>query len=72
MKIGAQFYTIRDKTKTPEGIRASFAKMKEIGYDVVQMSAIGPIAPEELRDISLEYSLPITCTHTDPDRKSVV
>ena len=68
MKIGAQFYTIRDKTKTPEGIRASFAKMKEIGYDVVQMSAIGPIAPEELRDISLEYSLPITCTHTDPAR----
>ena len=68
MKIGAQFYTIRDKTRTPEGIRASFAKMKEIGYDVVQMSAIGPIAPEELRDISLEYSLPITCTHTNPDR----
>ncbi len=68
MKLGAQFYTIRDKTKTPEGIRQSFAKMKEIGYEVVQMSAIGPIAPEMLRDISAEFSLPITCTHTSPAR----
>ena len=30
MKLGAQFYTIRDKAKTPEGIRESMLKMKEI------------------------------------------
>lgn len=66
MKLGAQFYSINDKTKTPEGIYQSFQAMKDIGYSVVQMSAIGPIEPERLRDISLEFSLPITCTHTNP------
>ena len=66
MKLGAQFYSIRDKVKTPEGIRASFKAMKDIGYTIAQMSAIGEIAPEELRDISLEYDMPITCTHINP------
>ena len=68
MKLGAQFYSIRDLTQTPADLKSTFGKIKDIGYEVVQMSAIGPIAPEELRDISLEYSLPITCTHTAPDR----
>ena len=66
MKLGAQFYSIRDMTKTPEGIRTSFKAMKDIGYTIAQMSAIGEIAPEELRDISLEFDMPITCTHTNP------
>ena len=66
MKLGAQFYSIRDKNQTPEGIYESFKTMKEIGYSITQMSAIGPIEPERLRDISLEFSLPITCTHTNP------
>lgn len=66
MKLGAQFYSIRDKAKTPEGIRNSFKAMKDIGYEITQMSGIGEIAPEELRDISLEYNLPITCTHINP------
>ena len=64
MKLGAQFFSLRDMTKTPEGIRASFAEMKKIGYDIAQMSAIGPIAAEELRDISEEFAMPITCTHS--------
>ena len=68
MKLGAQFYTIRDKAKTPEGIRESMLKMKEIGYTVAQMSGIGPIAAELLRDYSEEAGLPITCTHSSFDR----
>lgn len=68
MKLGAQFYTIRDKAKTPEGIRESMLKMKEIGYTVAQMSGIGPIAAELLRDYSEEAGLPITCTHSSYDR----
>ncbi len=67
MKLGAQFYSIRDNTKTPEGIKRSFEAMKNVGYEIAQMSAIGPIAPELLRDYSVEYSLPITCTHMNPE-----
>ena len=68
MKLGAQFYSLRDHTQTPEGIKETFAEMKKIGYSIAQMSAIGPIKAEQLRDISLEYAMPITCTHSPYDR----
>ncbi len=68
MKLGAQFYSIRDNTKTPEDLKKSFEAMKNIGYEVVQMSAICPIDPYLLKSYSEEYSLPITCTHSAPDR----
>ena len=68
MKLGAQFYSIRDNTTTPEDLKKAFAAIKEIGYDVVQMSAICQIEPELLRSYSEEYGLPITCTHSPYDR----
>ena len=67
MKLGAQFYSIHDKTTTPEGVYESFKAMKNIGYEIAQMSAICPIEAERLRDFSDEFSLPITCTHINPD-----
>ena len=68
MKLGAQFFTLREKNKTPEGLYQSFAEMKKIGYQVVQMSAICPIEPERLKAFSDEFELPITCTHSPYDR----
>ncbi len=68
MKLGAQFYTLREKNKTPEGLRNSFKIMKEIGYTVAQMSAICPIEAERLMSFSQEFDLPITCTHSAYDR----
>ena len=64
MKLGAQFFSIRDNTTTPEDLYKSFAKIKDIGYDVVQMSAICKIEPERLKSYSEEFALPITCTHS--------
>ena len=68
MKLGAQFYSIRDNTTTPEDLYKAFKAIKEIGYEVVQMSAICKIDPELLRFYSEEFSLPITCTHSPFDR----
>ena len=68
MKLGAQFYSIRDNTTTPEDLRKTFSAIKDMGYSVVQMSAICEIAPELLKSYSEEYSLPITCTHSPYDR----
>lgn len=68
MKLGAQFYSLRERNKTPEGLRNSFKAMKEIGYEVAQMSAICQIEPERLKAISDEFELPITCTHSPFDR----
>ena len=68
MKLGAQFYSIRDNTTTPEDLRRSFKAMRDIGYDIVQMSAICPIEPELLKSYSDEFALPIVCTHSSFDR----
>lgn len=68
MKLGAQFYSIRDNTTTPEDLRNTFKAIKEIGYEISQMSAICAIDPELLRSYSEEFALPITCTHSPFDR----
>ena len=68
MQIGAQLFSLRDQCRTPGEIREAFRRCREMGYQVVQASAIGPIDPYELRDISQEFSLPVTVTHTAPDR----
>ncbi len=68
MKLGAQFYTLREKNKTPEGLYNSFKEVKRIGYQVVQMSAICQIEAERLKSFSDEFDLPITCTHSAFDR----
>ena len=68
MKLGAQFYSIRDNTTTPDDLYQAFKKIKDIGYEIVQMSAICPISPELLKSYSEELSLPITCTHSSYDR----
>ncbi|MBE6537538.1 MAG: sugar phosphate isomerase/epimerase [Ruminococcaceae bacterium] len=68
MKLGAQFFTLRERNKTPEGLYESFKRVKEIGYQVVQMSAICQIEAERLKSFSEEFDLPITCTHSAFDR----
>lgn len=68
MKIGAQLFSVRDQAKTPEDIRKAFEKCRDMGYEVVHSSGLGPIDPYELRDISQEFGLPITITHTSPKR----
>lgn len=68
MKLGAQFYSIRDNTTTPEDLYKAFKAIKEIGYEIVQMSAICSIEPELLKSYSDEFNLPITCTHSPFDR----
>ena len=67
MKLGAQLYSVRDHLKTPEDLRALFLKMKEIGYQNVQLSG-RPIDDAELfRSVSEESGLDIVLTHTAPE-----
>lgn len=68
MKLGAQFFSLREKCKTPEDLYRSFAEMKKIGYQVAQMSAICNIEAERLKSFVDEFNLPITCTHSPMDR----
>ena len=63
-QIAAQLYTLRDFTKTPADIASTMKKVKEIGYDAVQCSALGPIEATELKKIVDGEGLTICATHT--------
>ena len=64
MKIGVQTYTIRDFLKTPAEIDASFKRIKEIGFDMVQLSGLGPIETGELDGILKKYGIQAVGTHS--------
>ena len=68
MKLGAQLFSLRDHLTNAEDMRALFSKVKEIGYQNVQLSGHKVHDAELIREISMESGLPIVITHTAPDR----
>jgi sugar phosphate isomerase/epimerase len=68
MKTGAQLYTIRKFTQTEKDIERSMKRVADMGYKTVQLSAMGPIAPQRMREICDENGLDIVLTHTDAIR----
>ena len=66
--IAAQLYTLRNYLKTPEDIAETLKKVKEIGYDAVQVSGMGPIEPSSLKEICDKEGLTICATHISFDR----
>jgi sugar phosphate isomerase/epimerase len=66
--IAAQLYTLRAFTKTPANIAQTLKKVKQIGYDAVQASALGPINPRELARILQGEGLVCCATHTSFER----
>lgn len=67
-QLAAQMYTLRDFTKTPADIAKTLSRVKKMGFDAVQLSALGPIAPEELAKILKNEGLTCCATHTNPER----
>ena len=61
--IAAQLYTLREFTKTPADIAKTLARVKKIGYDAVQASALGPIDAKELAKILSDNGLTCVATH---------
>ncbi|WP_054940483.1 sugar phosphate isomerase/epimerase family protein [Paenibacillus ihuae] len=66
--IAAQMYTLREFTQTPEGLREAFQKLKVIGYQAVQISGIGKIDPQLVKQYADESELVICATHVSWDR----
>jgi sugar phosphate isomerase/epimerase len=67
-QIAAQLYTLRDFTKTPADIAKTFKRVKQIGYEAVQCSALGPIDASELAKILQGEGLACCATHVSLDR----
>ena len=62
-QIAAQLFTIRDHIKTRDDFAASMQKISAIGYQAVQLSALGPIADADVKRICDDNGLTICNTH---------
>lgn len=62
-KIGAQLFTVRDMCRDAVGFDSTLLRLSNIGYKLIQVSGIGPVSAEEVRDISAKYNMKIICTH---------
>ena len=68
MKLGAQLYTVRNFLKTPEDFDKTLAKIKEIGYNYVQVSGAFDYDAKWLDDALKRHNLTCPLTHTAPDK----
>lgn len=62
-QVAAQLYTLRDHTKTPDDIARTLEKVRAIGYEAVQASALGPIEEARLLQLAKDNGLTICATH---------
>ncbi len=64
MRLSAQGYTIREYAKTFEDIVKSLEKLKEIGYDALQISGFGQFDAKELKVELDRLGMTVCATHT--------
>ena len=64
--VAAQLYTLRDFTKTKD-IRETFARVNDLGFEAVQISALAKIDANVLRDIADKNQLEIIASHISYD-----
>ena len=67
MKIGAQFYTVRDYCKELDGFAETLKKVAEIGYRYVQISGTCPYEAEWLKNELDRNGLQCVLTHIPAD-----
>ena len=62
-KLAAQLYTLREFMKTPADMAQTLKKVREIGYQAVQLSGHGPIEAAELKKMLDQEKLTVCATH---------
>ncbi len=68
MKLGAQLFSLRTFIQTPEDLKSTFLRVKEIGYENVQLSGNAPMSADDILAAVDASGLPIVCTHSPLDR----
>ena len=63
--IGAQLFTLREFVQNAADFARTITKLKKIGYTGVQLSAVGPIPPAEIRKILDGEGMKAASTHKD-------
>jgi len=62
-QIALQLYTLRNFAKTPADIAKTIKKVRQIGYEVVELAGLGAIKPEELKKITDDNGVTICSAH---------
>ncbi len=65
-RIGAQYYTLRDYTKTISDFEDTCARISKIGYKIVQISGT-PLGAAQMREVLDRYGLQVVTTHRSFD-----
>ncbi len=64
-QLALQLYTLRDFCKTETDFATTCKKVRDIGYESVQISGVGPIEPEKIAKILSDYGLFACAAHDD-------
>ena len=65
-RIGAQFYTLREYTRTISDFEETCRKVRDIGYQIVQISGT-PLRAAEMKKVLDAYGLEVVTTHRSFD-----
>ena len=65
MRLGAQFFTLRDSCRDLAGLEESMKKVADIGYTSIQLSGVCAYDPEWAAERAKAYGLKIAITHFD-------
>jgi sugar phosphate isomerase/epimerase len=68
IQIAAQLYTLRDYTKTLPEFAKTMQRVKLLGFNSVQISAIGPIPPSDVAKVLKDLGMSCCATHASLDR----
>ena len=63
MQIGAQLYTLKAYTQNEKDLGRALERVADMGYQVVQLSAVGPIEPKRVKALCDANGLKIVLTH---------
>jgi sugar phosphate isomerase/epimerase len=64
-RIALQLYTLREHLKTEADIARTFGRVRKIGYEHLQLSGLGPVAPARIKQLADAAGLTIIATHED-------
>lgn len=66
-QIGAQLFTLRDHCKTVADFTKTCARLKDMGFGAVQVSAVGIEDPAEIKKVLDDHGLVCAATHYSLD-----
>ena len=68
MKLAAQLYTVRAFTSTDDEVKRTLSRVREMGYEAVQISGFTAYNPQVIAQALKENGLAVCATHTPLDR----